>query len=188
MDLPKARLLKHNFPVHGQIPAESEISRQNRATPPQIKVSYLSPDPLVALSSHSQQVGGPTGGGYRGTFGFQKRDRDQGGVAATVTPVALLCATKPFEQSLSSAAPVPLPQVEKRDAQHNFLQNTHTHTYRDFWGAPRGPKDLKISRFRARLTIASENEIFERAPHRGPIFWGGGGGESSRRDWNFERD
>ena len=31
--------------VSHQIPAESEMSRQNRATPPQIKVSHLSPDP-----------------------------------------------------------------------------------------------------------------------------------------------
>ena len=35
---------------------------------------------------------------------------------------------------------------------------------------PRGPKDQKNSRFRARLNISSENEIFERATHRGPIF------------------
>ena len=35
------------------------------------------------------------GGGYRGTFGFRKRIALQGGVAAAVTPVALLCATKP---------------------------------------------------------------------------------------------
>ena len=32
--------------------------------------------------------------GYRGTFGVRKRIALQGGVAATVTPVALLCATK----------------------------------------------------------------------------------------------
>ena len=78
------------------IPAESEMSRQNRATPPQIKVWHLSPDPPpVALSSHWQQAGARrAGGGYRGTFGFQKRIALEGGVAATVTPVALLCATK----------------------------------------------------------------------------------------------
>ena len=34
------------------------------------------------------------GGGYRGTFGFRKRIALQRGIAATVTPVALLCATK----------------------------------------------------------------------------------------------
>ena len=39
------------------IPAESEMSRQNRATPPRIKVSHLSPDPPVAPSSHLQQAG-----------------------------------------------------------------------------------------------------------------------------------
>ena len=45
------------YTVSHRIPAESEMSRQNRATPPQIKVSHLSPDPPVALSSHSQQAG-----------------------------------------------------------------------------------------------------------------------------------
>ena len=70
--------------VSHQIPAESEMSRQNRATPPQIKVSHLSPDPPVALSSHSQQAGGQggvsrrAGGGYRSTFGFRKRIALQG--------------------------------------------------------------------------------------------------------------
>ena len=34
------------------------------------------------------------GGGYRGTFGFRKRIALHGGIAATVTPVAQLCATK----------------------------------------------------------------------------------------------
>ena len=34
------------------------------------------------------------GGGYRGTFGFRKRITLQGGIAATVPPVALLCATR----------------------------------------------------------------------------------------------
>ena len=38
---------------------------------------------------------------------------------------------------------------------------------------PRGPKDQKNSRFRSRLKISSESEIFERATHRGPIFCGG---------------
>ena len=37
---------------------------------------------------------------------------------------------------------------------------------------PRGPKDQKNSRFRSRLKISIENEIFERATHRGPIFCG----------------
>ena len=65
-----------------------------RATPPQLKVSHLSPDPPVALSSRSQQAGGQggvsrrAGGGYRGTFGFRKRIALQGGVAATVTPLS----------------------------------------------------------------------------------------------------
>ena len=40
---------------------------------------------------------------------------------------------------------------------------------------PRGPKDQKNSRFRSRLKISIENEIFERATHRGPIFCGGNG-------------
>ena len=45
-------------------------------------------------------------------------------------------------------------------------------------GLPRGPKDQKNSRFRSGLKISSENEIFERATHRGPIFVG----TSRRRD------
>ena len=58
-------------------------------------MSRLSPDPPVALSSQCSRQGvRRAGGGYRGTFGFRKRIALQGGVAATVTPVALLCATK----------------------------------------------------------------------------------------------
>ena len=38
--------------------------------------------------------------------------------------------------------------------------------------APEAPKIKKKSRFRARLKISSENEIFECATHRGPIFCG----------------
>ena len=60
---------------------------------------------------------------------------------------------------------------------------------------PRGPKDQKNSRFRSRLKISIENEIFERATHRGPIFCGEI--ETSRlkfsseiknfdRDWKFQ--
>ena len=40
------------------------------------------------------------------------------------------------------------------------------------WEIPRGPKDQKNSRFQSGLKISSENEIFERATHRGPIFCG----------------
>ena len=81
--------------VSHQIPAESEMSRQNRATPPQIKVSHLSPDPPVALSSHSQQAGGAAGW-WRVSrhFWVLKTDRATGGIAATVTPVALLFVFK----------------------------------------------------------------------------------------------
>ena len=66
--------------VSHQIPAESEMSRQNRATPPQIKVSHLSPDPPVALSSHSQQAGGAAGW-WRVSrhFWVPKTDRATGG-------------------------------------------------------------------------------------------------------------
>ena len=56
---------------------------------------------------------------------------------------------------------------------------------------PRGPKDQKNSRFRSRLKISIENEIFERATHRGPIFCGEI--ETSRLKFsseikNFDRD
>ena len=59
---------------------------------------------------------------------------------------------------------------------------------------PRGPKDQKNSRFRARLKISSEIEIFECATHRSPIFCGeidtlrlkfSIGIENFDRDWKF---
>ena len=43
---------------------------------------------------------------------------------------------------------------------------------------PQRAEDQKDSRFRARLKISSEKEIFERATHRGPFFVG----KSRRRD------
>ena len=46
------------------------------------------------LLIRSRQGARRAGGGYRGTFGFRKRIALRGGVAATVTPVALHCATK----------------------------------------------------------------------------------------------
>ena len=57
--------------VSHQIPAESEMSRQNRAAPPQIKVSHLSPDPPVALSSVQQAGGSENGSRYRGVSQLQ---------------------------------------------------------------------------------------------------------------------
>ena len=74
--------------VSHQIPAESEMLRQHRATPPRIKVSHLSPNPAppVALSclirSRQEAKGGGVlrraGGGYRGIFGFRKQIALQG--------------------------------------------------------------------------------------------------------------
>ena len=57
--------------VSHQIPAESEMSRQNRATPPKsslrVKVSHLSPDTPVALPLiRSRQGASLRGGGCRG--------------------------------------------------------------------------------------------------------------------------
>ena len=95
--------------VSHQVPAE--MSCQNRATPRQNKVSHLSPEPPVALSSHSQQAGGQgagvTAGWWRVSLHFwvPKTDRATRGVAATVTPVALLCATKNSSYGLSFPSP-----------------------------------------------------------------------------------
>ena len=46
------------------------------------------------LLIRSMQGARRAGGGYRGTFGFRKRIALQRGIAATITPIALLCATK----------------------------------------------------------------------------------------------
>ena len=67
--------------------------------PPQIKVSCLFPDcsTFLSFAAGRGQEGGVSrqaGRGYRGTLGFRKQIALQAGVAATVTPVALLCATK----------------------------------------------------------------------------------------------
>ena len=78
-------------------------------------------------------------------------------------------------------------------------------TLRFFWGHffcavifertpyPEGPnlKDQKKSRFRARLQISSENEIFEWATHRGPTFCGGNRDveiEVAEQNWKVKRD
>ena len=73
------------------------VAPKSRYTPPDQGAFLRIPSRRTFLS-HSQQAGEGVsrraGGGYRGTFGFRKRIALQGGVAATVTPVALLCATK----------------------------------------------------------------------------------------------
>ena len=81
--------------VSHPIQAESEMSRQNRATAPKSRCrtflrTPLSHCPLI----RSRQGARRAGGGYRGTFGFRKWIALQGRVAAAVTPIALLCATK----------------------------------------------------------------------------------------------
>ena len=103
----------HPRVVLGQpgIPAESEMSRQNRATtpPPQNKVLHPCPNPpcrtFLSAGGEGWGVSRRAGGGYRGTFGFRKRIALQGGVAATVTPVALRCATKVWALSANEIDP-----------------------------------------------------------------------------------
>ena len=83
--------------VWHQIPAESEMLRQNRATPPQIKVSHLSLDPPVALSSHLQQPwsqGGCRGGpveGIAALLGSENGSRYRGCHSYSHTRRATLC-------------------------------------------------------------------------------------------------
>ena len=48
----------------------------------------------------------------------------------------------------------------------------------------RAQRSKKYSRFRARLKISSENDIFERATHRGPFF-GRGFPQNEYRGENF---
>ena len=55
-----------------------------------------------------------------------------------------------------------------------------------FWRDSREPKDQTNSRFRARLEISSENEIFERATHHGPCFFFVGEIETSRLEFSSE--
>ena len=95
-----AAVVSSTFRNSLKIPAESEIVvPKTRYTPLKSRCRTLSLDPPVASSRSQQAVGQGgvsrrAGGGYRGSCGFRKRIALQGGVAATVTPVALLCATK----------------------------------------------------------------------------------------------
>ena len=62
---------------------------------------------------------------------------------------------------VSLCIPISFSRLQKGPAERGHVKNRQK---------PRGPKDQKISRFRARLKTSSENDIFERATHRGPIF------------------
>ena len=68
--------------VSHQIPAESEVSRQNRATPPKSRCRTFLGPPRRTFLSHSQQAGGRAGGGCRGGlswhFWVPKTDRATG--------------------------------------------------------------------------------------------------------------
>ena len=70
------------------------MSRQNRVTSPQIKVSHLSSDPPPRQAGAKR--GGCRGGWWRVSrhFGFRKRIALQGGVAATSHQSHLSSATK----------------------------------------------------------------------------------------------
>ena len=75
-----------------------DVAPKSRYTPPKSRCRTFLRTALSHFLSFAAR-GGPrggwrAGGGYRGIFGFRKRIALQGGVAATVTPVALLCATK----------------------------------------------------------------------------------------------
>ena len=91
--------------VSHQIPAESEMSRQNRATPPQISRSTVAPfsgPPCRTKSFLSFAAGrGPRGGVAAGWWrvsrhllGSENGSRYRGVSQLQSTPIALLCATK----------------------------------------------------------------------------------------------
>ena len=95
---PQSRYTVSRIECRSKFPQNQRCRAKIALHPPQIKVLRLSPDLPVALSIRSRQgaKGGVlrrAGGGYHGSLGFRKRIALQGGVAATVTPVALLCAT-----------------------------------------------------------------------------------------------
>ena len=67
--------------VPHQIPAESEMSRQNRAIPPQIKVSHLSPERTFPPFAAGRGQGGCRGGlveGITALLGSEKGSRCRG--------------------------------------------------------------------------------------------------------------
>ena len=79
-----------------QIPAVLEMSQECRATPHQKTVSQLFSHPLSQLCSEEQtgEVSHWKCQRCRGKISLGKRIALHGGVAATLTPIALHCATK----------------------------------------------------------------------------------------------
>ena len=123
---------------------------------------------------------GPGGGGgvaagwwrYRSTFGFRKRIALQGGVAATVTPVALHCATKTKDQQRKKSK-----MFEERFYELWFKQGCnfflltigsflHNGTF------PKGPKIEKIQDRPPGLKFSIEIENFNLDPQQTPIICG----------------
>ena len=92
----------------------------------------LSHFPLI----RSRQGVRRAGGGYRGSFGFRKRIALQGGIAATVIPVALHCATKRGNESIYLHRSGPLlenclDRPENRYGRYGFCWVfQHFHIYR----------------------------------------------------------
>ena len=108
--------------VSHQIPAESEMSRQNR--PPKSRCRAFLRTPLAHFPLiRSRQGARRAGGGYRGTFGLWKRIALQGGTAATVTPVALLCATKLLSVFEISGVAGELGGSQDHKSSHGFLSS-----------------------------------------------------------------
>ena len=97
---PQSRYTVSRIECRIKFPQNQRCRAKIALHPPKSRCRTFLWTPPVALSSHSQHavprgVSRRAGGRYRGTFGFRKRIALQGGVAATVTPVARLCTTMP---------------------------------------------------------------------------------------------
>ena len=92
---PQSRYTVSRIECRIKFPQNQRCRAKLALNPPKSRCRTFIQTPLSHLPLvRSRQGARRAGGGYRGTFGFRKRIALQGGVAATVTPVALLCATK----------------------------------------------------------------------------------------------
>ena len=96
---PQSRYTVSRIECRSKFPQNQRCRAKIALHPPKsrCRTSLRTPLPHFPLI-RSRQGARQAGGGYRGTFGFRKRIALQGGIAATVTPVALLCATKHVHQ------------------------------------------------------------------------------------------
>ena len=122
---PQSRYTVSRIECRSKFPQNQRCRAKIALHPPKsrCRTSLRSPLSHVPLI-RSRQGARRAGRGYCGTFGFRKRIALQGGITATVTPDALLCATKSGALSRVGGIPtlhVPEPSERARATERPSL-------------------------------------------------------------------